>query len=303
MKALVTGDEGFVGQHLKALLQSEGMSVVGFDLAHGEDIRSYEAIRSRLERVDPDYVFHLAAQASPPEATSDPRRGLEVNLIGTLNLLEAMRHTGIHPKTLIAGTSEEIGYEGHLPGAIVDELTICRPTQPYGVSKLAATTLGLVYARQYGMPVVITRAFNHIGPGVPARYAVGSFARRVVEVELGRRHAVTHGNLTSKRNFCDVRDVVRAYRLAIDYTPGSTFIVCGESDWTVPMSYALGILVAKAKVDIPTEVDPSLFRSGEQGEFPIPSHDYLTRVTSWKPEIDLDQSLSDVLDWCRGVVS
>lgn len=297
MRALVTGDQGFVGQHLKELLYAEGMNIFGMDLRHGEDIRDYELVRSRLEIADPDYVFHLAALASPPESTHDPYRGLDTNVLGMLNLLEAMRRTGVRPKLLISGTSEEIGYDHEE----ITDLTPCRPAQLYGVTKLAASHYGLAYARQFGLQVVVTRAFNHAGPGMPSKYAIGAFARRIVEVERGRRRYLTHGNLSAVRNILDVRDVVRAYRFAIDQPSGSWFVVCGPEASSRPMSEFLEIMVARAKVPIGLEYDPTLGRSTDITTFPRVSHEGLTSATGWEPEIPLEQTLVDTLEWYRGL--
>lgn len=296
MKALITGDQGFVGRHLRALLGQE-MVVVGFDLEGGQDIRSYESIRQAVERIEPDYVFHLAAQASPPESLMDPRRGLEVNVGGTLNLLEAVRHTGIHAKILIAGTSEEIGYN-RSPGERIDEDSPCRPTQPYGVTKFAASQMGLVYAYQYGLHVVVTRAFNHVGPGMPARYAVGAFAKRLVEIERGQKITLTHGNLSAVRNFTDVRDVVRAYRLVIDQPAGRVFIVCSSVSRT--MREVLNIMINCLGQEVRLELDPALHRPDEKGVFPRPSYAKLHAATGWGPEIPLEKSLQDVINYYRG---
>src|SRR5262245_25557815 len=214
---LVTGSQGFVGTYLREALSNRDCDIWDFDLKFGQDIREYEQIREAVDTTDPDYIYHLAAQPYVPESTSDIRRGYNVNVLGTLNLLEAVRHTGCNARILISGTTEEYGYDGH---AFVTEDTVPAPTTPYGASKLAAGNLGLVYARLYGIPVVVTRACNHTGPRHSRSYAVPSFAKRVAEVEVGRIPSVRHGNLGSRRYYLDVRDVVEAYLKAIELDPG-----------------------------------------------------------------------------------
>lgn len=285
---LVTGSEGFVGPYLVNLLLEEGYEVFGMDLRSGEDIRDYERVRTTIDQIRPDYIFHLAAQAYVPEGITDVRRCLDVNVTGTLNLLEAVRHTGLRPHILLAGTSEEYGYDQ--PGPLTEDSPTL-PTTPYGVSKLAAGHLGLVYARTYGLNVVITRAFNHTGPGHPPAYAIPSFAKRVADVRKGRLDKVVHGNLESVRNYTDVRDMVRAYLMAIQLESG-IYNVC--SDRTVSMQWVLDNLVELSGGEVQTELSDSLYRP-MTGNFPEPSSEKLRSLTGWQPQITLEETLSDVL--------
>lgn len=290
--SLITGSAGFVAGYLTKHLIGQGHTVSGFDLANGDDVRDYEAIRTAVEVTQPDYVFHLAAQAYVPEGTTNPHRAIDVNVVGTLNLLEAIRQTGSNARVLLAGTSEEYGYTSH---GILTEDSLCEPTTPYGVSKLAAGQLGLVYHRMYGIPIVVTRAFNHTGPKHPPVYAIPSFARRVAQVEAGHVAAVRHGNLEAVRNYLDVRDVIEAYQLAIEQ-PSGIYNVCG--DRTVSMRWVLDTLVDLANCPIPTEIDNSLYRAGSS-HFPMPTAGKLAGA-GWKPQIPLEQTLADVLDYWRG---
>lgn len=207
MKALVLGSAGFVGQHLTKLLLEEGIEVKGFNLRDGQNILDYEFVRNTLDVERPDYIFHLAAQAFVPESFNNPKRAFEVNTIGSLNLLEAVRQLGIITKIHLAGTSEEYGDAQYGKGKITEE-TLPNPLSPYAISKLAMDHLGRLYAKAYGLQVVVTRGFNHAGPGRGEMYAESSFAKKIVEVELGRAKVVEHGNLESIRNYTDVRDIV-----------------------------------------------------------------------------------------------
>src|SRR6266487_2481441 len=143
MQVLVTGSAGFAGRHLIRSLAREGKScTTRFDLYHGDDIRDYEQVRQVVRQAEPDLIFHLAAVSWPRESLTDPKRALDTNVTGTLNLLEAVRHSGSHARILLAGTSEEYGYEGR-DGETLTEDAACRPANPYGISKLAAGQLGL----------------------------------------------------------------------------------------------------------------------------------------------------------------
>ena len=213
MKALITGSKGFVGSHLKKHLEDEGWEVHGFNLRDGQDLNNYEHVRQAIDVLRPDVVFHLAAQAYVPESFTSPKRTFELNTIGSLNLLEAVKQLGVKTRIHMAGTSEEYGDSAYGDGFITEE-TLPNPLSPYAISKLAMDKLGCLYAKSYNLDVVITRAFNHTGPGRGEMYAESSFAKQIVEIENGKRQFLEHGNLSSVRNYTDVRDIARAYRLA-----------------------------------------------------------------------------------------
>lgn len=293
MRALITGSDGFAGSWLAGALKDDGHQVTGFDLRSGRDVRDYDAVRCAVEAAEPDLVFHLAAVAWPGESLTDPGRTVAVNVTGTLNVLEAVRHSGSRARVLLAGTSEEYGYEGH---DRLTEATMCAPTTPYGASKLAATTLGMTYARRFGMAVVATRAFNHTGWGRPAVNAESAFARRIVAVERGDADHVPHGDLSAVRNFTDVRDVVRAYRAAIMCEPG-IYNVC--SDQTVAMRSVMDLLAGLSDArDLVLKEDPALVRRDPLA-FPEPSAAKLAAATGWRPEIPLAKTLAWLLEYWR----
>jgi GDP-4-dehydro-6-deoxy-D-mannose reductase len=297
VRALVTGSEGFAGTRLRESLAADGIQVTGFDIRHGRDVRDYEALRAVMDACEPDLVFHLAAVAWPGESLSDPRRCMDVNVTGTLNVLEAARHSGSHARILLAGTSEEYGYEGREPGAVLDEGAACFPTTPYGASKLAASSLGVAYARRYGLPVVVTRAFNHTGAGRQAVNAESAFARRIVAVERGEADHVPHGDLSSVRDFTDVRDVVAAYRLAVMAVPG-VYNVCSERP--VTLRQVMGILAGLSSVrGLVLKEDETLVRR-DKGVFPLPSAAKLREATGWVPRIPLEDTLAGLLEYWRG---
>jgi GDP-4-dehydro-6-deoxy-D-mannose reductase len=295
---LITGNCGFAGSHLEQHLRNTATNrtaVFGYDMRMRsvDDVRDYDRLRAVIEENEPDYVYHLAAQAYVAEGNSDPQRAYDVNVSGTLNLLEALRHTGCRARVLIAGTTEEYGYSGHSGRLTEDAPT--RPTTVYGATKLAATHLAMVYARTYGMHIVVTRAGNHTGAGRPPVYADSAFAKRIALAEAGRLAEVTHGNLDAVRNYSDVRDVVAAYRLAIDCPPG---IYNVTSNATVSMRDLLNILLSHATGPITTREDPALIRPGTAEFYPIPS-DKLRTATGWEPKIPLTETLRSVLDYWR----
>lgn len=293
-KALVIGSAGFVGQHLTKHLLEQGWEVKGFNLRDGQDILNYEFVRNALDVERPDAIFHLAAQAYVPESFANPKRTFEVNTIGSLNILEAVRQLGIKTRVHLAGTSEEYGDSQYGKG-LTTELTLPNPLSPYAISKLAMDHLGRLYATSYGMNVVVTRAFNHAGSGRGEMYAESSFAKQIVEVELGRRKFVEHGNLESIRNYTDVRDIVRAYALAVDL-PSGVYNIC--SDQNVSMQEIMDIFIDQANVVVKTKVNASLFRPADFS-FKIPSCTKFKDLTGWEPDYMLGATMGAVLDYWR----
>lgn len=293
-KALVTGSYGFVGKHLTEALLELGWEVENFNLRDGQNILDYEFVRNALDIVRPDAIFHLAAQAYVPESFSNPKRTFELNTIGSLNILEAVRQLGIKTKIHLAGTSEEYGDSLYGKGKTT-ELTLPNPLSPYAISKLAMDHLGRLYAKSYGLHVVVTRAFNHAGPGRGEMYAESAFAKQIVEIERGRRKAVEHGNLESIRNYTDVRDIVRAYILAIDLEPGA-YNIC--SNQNVSMQEIMDLLISFSDKNIKTEVNPALYRPADFS-FKKPTCKKFQQLTGWKPQYNLETTMYDVLNHWR----
>jgi len=284
-KALVTGAHGFVGRHLTKWLEAQGYEVT----ANSVDIRDYESLRNQLDRLRPTHIFHLAAQAYVPESFASPARTFEVNTIGSLNVLEAVRQLGIKTRIHLVGTSEEYG-DGD-----VSEESMLEPKSPYAIAKLAMDYLGRLYTKSYGMHIVVSRAFNHTGAGRGEQYAESSFAKQIVEIERGEREVLEHGNLESIRNYTDVRDIVRAYKLVIDLDPG-VYNIC--SDQNVSMQEVLDLLCASAKLPIETKVNPSLYRPADFS-FKEPNCDKFQKLTGWEPKYNLSQTMQGLLEYWR----
>lgn len=291
IKYLVTGSRGFVGSHLVHYLEEQGHNVHGFDLKNGQDFRKYEDIRLAIDTIRPDGIFHIGALAYVPESFLDPIRAIETNTIGSLNILTAVRNIGLKTKIHFCGSSEEYGDSP----ALVTEDSLPDPLSPYAVSKLSMDYLGQFYAKAYNMNVVITRTFNHTGPGRGEQYAESAWAKQIVEIERGYRETLLHGNLDSIRNYTDVRDIVRAYSMAINL-PSGVYNIC--SDVNITMRAVLDLLLMGSASDIQTEQDPQLLRPADFS-FNEPSCEKFTNLTGWKPEIELSQTLSDLLGYWR----
>lgn len=292
MRAYLTGASGFVGHWLQGHLELQGDTVVS--LPDGIDIGDAEALGDSLHAAAPDVVYHLAALAHVGKSWEAPGPTMQVNVLGTCNLLEAAR-TAAHPPRVVLISSAEVYGSGS--GAAMDESAPLLPVSPYAASKVAAEFLGLQAYLGRRLEVVRARPFNHVGPGQDESFVVSALARRVAEAERSGAE-VRVGNLSAARDFTDVRDVVRAYRLLAERgVAGEAYNVA--SGYAVPISEVLGRLVALAKVDVVTVEDPSLFRPVD---VPMLRGDptRLRAVTGWAPEIPLDETLADVLEHWRG---
>ncbi len=290
-RALVVGSAGFVGRHLKQKLVELNYEVFEFDLKYGDDIRDYENTRNALDRIRPDYIYHLAAQPYVAESFANPVRSFEVNTIGSTNLLEAIRQLGLKTHVLLAGTSEEYG---DASASLVTEDSLPNPLSPYAISKLAMDYMGRLYSRSYGIPIVIARTFNHTGPGRGEMYAESAFAKQIVEIEQGRRKTLEHGDLQWVRNYTDVRDIVEAYTKAI-MLPPDIYNICSDQNETIQI--ILNFLVGQASCEIPCEFNQALHRPSDFS-FRPPSCDKFMELTGWKPKIPLRLTLTDMLnDW------
>jgi GDP-4-dehydro-6-deoxy-D-mannose reductase len=294
MRCLVTGGRGFVGQHLVDLLRKQGNVVGTFDIKDGQDLRDYECVRKAIDDFRPDKIFHLGAVAYVPESFLDPRRAIETNTIGSLNVLDAVRNLGLKAKIHLCGTSEEYGdVEGE--NVQTTEHSLPNPQSPYSIGKLGMDYLGILYGKIYGMDIVVTRTFNHTGPGRGEMYAESAWAKQIVDIERGGRRVLKHGDLTTLRNYTDVRDIVWAYALAIDL-PNGVYNIC--SDQNVTMGDVLAMLISKSTTAVPTVQDSHLIRPADFS-FKAPSSDKFRRITGWEPTISLEDTLTDLLNYWR----
>lgn len=317
MRVLITGISGFAGSHLADHFLAQGKhEVFGTikwrsnrdNIRHIEDkihllncdIKDPYAMRSVLEASRPDQIFHLAAQSYVPFSWSAPLETIETNITGELNLFERVRELKLDPAIHIAGSSEEYGLvEPHeLP---ITEENPLRPLSPYGVSKIAQDFLGYQYHKSYGLRIVRTRAFNHTGPRRGEVFVTSNFARQLVEIERGRRRPVLRvGNLSAVRDFLDVRDVVRAYALALEKgRPGEVYNIASGKGITI--QELLDRLIKLTDGTIKVEQDPDRLRPSDV-ELLTGSAEKFRKATGWQPEIPFDQTLKDLVDYWRSVI-
>lgn len=292
MKSFITGGKGFVGKHLKELLLKEGHEVVTFDLVDDQDISS-TLLYDSLSKERPDYIYHLAAVTSVPESFVDPQNCMRSNVEGSVNLLECVRKLDITCKIHIASSTEV--YAPAMNDQPLTESASVRPKTPYGISKLTMEQIAAMYVGLYGMDIVITRTTNHTGPGQDGPFALTSFAKQIVEIERGTKEVLTHGDLTSFKSYLDVRDVVKAYRIAIDLKP---YVYNLAAEKAYDMQGLLNRLVAQAKVPVKTSLDTSLVRLTPPDKTTF-STSNLLKEAGWKPEYNLERTLHDVLEYWR----
>ena len=314
MRVLVTGVTGFVGHHLAARLQAQGHVVHGLVRpggdeqipagvrVHAGDVLDAGAVGRAVVDAAPDAVAHLAGASSVGRSFGDPRGTWEVNLGGTLVVLEALRALPAPPRCLVV-TSGEI--HGRVPpgGLPVDERTPLQPVSPYGASKAAADLAAAQYAAGYGLPVIRVRAFNHVGPGQDPRFVIPNVARQLARAEADGRTRVDIrvGNVETRRDFTDVRDMVRAYGLLLEGgDPAHPYVAC--SGRSVAVRELVERLAARARLDARVVSDPALVRSGEQPDL-YGSPRRLRDELGWTPGIPLETTLGDTLDWWRARVA
>lgn len=314
MKVLVTGITGFVGSHLADSLLGKGnIEVYGIErwrsncenIEHIKDkirliecdIRDSSSVKKVVEEVKPDRIFHLAAQSFVFTSWHAPAETLTTNIIGELNIFEAIRELGISPKIHIAGSSEEYGMvrKSELP---IKETNSLRPLSPYAVSKVGQDLLGYQYYMSYGLNIIRTRAFNHTGPRRGEVFVCSNFAKQIAKIKKGKQEPVIFvGNLEAIRDFSDVRDIVKAYWLAMEKCKsGEVYNICSGRGYKI--SEVLEILLALSKVNIKIRQDPNKMRPSD---VPILVGDSskFKKQTGWEPEIPFEQTLKDLLVYWR----
>jgi GDP-4-dehydro-6-deoxy-D-mannose reductase len=308
---LVTGAAGFAGSHLLDALRAKGVMVQGWarpdtpaffgHLSPGVSWRQIElldfaAVRECLAEFRPSVIFHLGGAAHVGQSWQAVASTLEVNVMGTENILEADRQLGLGASILVTG-SASVYRDSEQPLTEDAELA---PSSPYAVSKLAQEKLGL-RAGDEGQRVFVTRPFNHIGPRQAPSFAAASFARQIARIEKGGAARLMRvGNLSPRRDVTDVRDTVQAYIAVLERgAPGVVYNVCSG---TAPrMQDVLDGLLRRAAVSVDVEIDPALYRPHDAPVI-VGNHERLTRDTGWRPTIPLEQTLDDLLAFWRDAV-
>jgi len=307
-KVLITGSEGFVGGHLWKELESNGYEVYGTTLMAPEaglpqnvfvcDIESPDQLSELISKIIPDAIFHLAGWSNPSSSFASPQKAFSVNAVGTINLLEAVRKIpNYRPRIVAIGTSAEFGAvpPENLP---VTENSPLNPNSPYGVSKVSAWFVCHQYFASYKMDIVYATPFNHTGPGQLPGFLAPDIASQIVQVEKGDKEPeIITGDLSTKRDLLDVRDVVRAYRLLLEKgIAGERYLI--SSGKSTQVAKIVETLISLSNTKITHKIDSSKMRPSD-----IPDQygdsNKLSELTSWKPEIPLNQTLQDLLDWYR----
>ena len=306
-KALVIGAEGFVGPHLITELIANDYQVFGSSRIRQAgylkmDITNYEEVRSVINELKPDVIFHLAGIAYVPSSWQDPELTFEVNTIGALHIFDAVRSIGINPVIQIACSSEEYGLV--LPNEVpIKETNPLRPMSPYAVSKIAMDFLGYQYFKSYGLKIIRTRAFNHSGAGRGEVYMTSTFAKQIVEIELGLKKPIIEvGDLTSVRDITDVRDTVRAYRLLTEKgEPGEVYNIASGVGYTAEeiLNKLLAMTTYKKKIEI--KQDPKRMRPSDVKVL-IGSAKKTKRVCGWLPKYKIESTLKSLLEYWRSAL-
>lgn len=314
-RVLITGISGFVGSHLSeyvlknnlgevhGIIRSKNTSYSNIKgilheiKLHECDMTDYYSLAEKVAEIQPDLMFHLAAQAYVPSSWAAPIQTINNNMVVALNLFEAVRKSHLNPIIHIAGSSEEYGLvnENEIP---ITEENFLRPLSPYAVSKVAMDLLGWQYFKSYGMKIIRTRAFNHTGPRRGGVYATSNFAKQIAEIEiLGNEPVISTGNLESIRDFTDVRDVVHAYWLATqkgDY--GDVYNICSGKG--IKMKEMLDLLLSFSDKKVTTRFDPNRARPSDVPVL-IGSHKKFSEKTGWEPKIPFEKTMKDLLEYWR----
>ncbi len=313
-RVLVTGVTGFAGSHLVDYMLTRGdCEIYGTqrwrsrteNIEHVRDkisliecdLRDASSTRDMLEKVRPDFIFHLAAQSFVPTSWNAPSESLTTNVIGQVNIFEAVRRIGLPCRIQLACSSEEYGmvFPDETP---IKETNPLRPLSPYAVSKVAQDMLGYQYWMSWKLDSVRTRGFNHEGPRRGPVFVASDFAKQIADIEKGLRPPVVHvGNLDALRDFTDVRDMVRGYWLALEKCePGEVYNICSGKAWKIGdmLEHLLGL----SKVKIEVRQDPARLRPSD---VPILLGDYskFAKATGWAPTIPFEQTLADMLEYWR----
>lgn len=315
MKVLITGITGFVGSYLAEYLLKNHPKIKVYGTLRWRsrleniqsiknkvnliecDLKDPASVRKLIETVMPDYIFHLAAQSFVPTSWHAPTDTLTTNVIGQINIFEAVKQLELKTRIQLAGSSEEYGmvYEKELP---IKEENPLRPLSPYAVSKVSQDLLGYQYFKSYNMHIIRTRAFNHTGPRRGEVFVESNFAKQIVEIEKGYQEPVIKvGNLDTRRDYTDVRDIVRAYFLSLEKCEaGDVYNICTGKDYQI--GEMLDMLLSMTKVKIQIKQDQSRLRPSD---VPVLLGDYtkFKKITGWEPKISFDKTLKDILEYWR----
>lgn len=311
MTILITGIAGFVGGHLARHIAAvapetavHGTILPGSNppgspgiTYHELDLKDRQATADLIDALRPTFIYHLAAQAFVPRSFEYPWETLENNILCQLNVFLACLQTRIKPRILIVSSAEIYGIIQPHELPLTEDAPL-RPTSPYGVSKIAQDMLGYQYHLSHDLPIMRARAFNHIGPGQSPNFVAPAFAMQIARIEAGLQDPVMSvGDLSTRRDFTDVRDVVRAYHLILEKgAPGAVYnVASGRSNSAQEL---LDILLSHTDKQVEVVLNPDLLRPAS---IPVLQGDFsrLHKATGWEPQISFEQTLVDILNDCR----
>lgn len=300
-RALITGSQGFVGHYLRRELEEHGYAVIGLDLKTGDgvivaNLLDGDVVKTVIAQEQPDMIFHLAGQANVKKSWELPRMTVELNVIAAINLMEAVRHEKPECRMVLVGSSDQYGNLGEA-GKLVPETLATHPQTPYAVSKKAQEEMASVYVKAYELSISMTRSFNHAGAEQGKGFLIPDFASGIVAVERGQQPCLRVGNLTARRDFTHVRDVVRAYRLIAEKGQAGEVYNVG-SGITYSAEEILDKLCDLARCPISVEQDPAKLRPNDTPVICC-DHSKLTEHTGWEPTISMDEILQEVMTYWR----
>lgn len=314
MRILITGITGFVGSHLAEYALEKNVEVYGADRWRSKtenidhikhrfnliesDLRDLSSVHNLLEASKPDWIFHLAAQSYVATSWHAPTETLHNNIISQVNLLEAVRVQRLKSRFLVIGSSEEYGlvYDDELP---IKETNPLRPLSPYAVSKVAQDLMGFQYWKSYGLHIVRSRAFNHEGPRRGEVFVTSNFSKQIAEIEAGLREPVVSvGNLDARRDYSDVRDILRGYWLLLERgEPGEVYNLSSGRAWSIKQ--VLDFLLGESRVrNISVQEDPARLRPSDVPNL-VGDSSKIERAVGWRAEIPFEQTLRDLLGYWR----
>ena len=318
-KILITGATGFVGSHLIEYLIGKNNDNEFYGTYLSDDsLKNIDAVRNRvsltkldlsnekevfelIDRIKPDIVFHLAAMASAADSFISPAKPIINNIHSQINILEGIKKSNLIDSKILVISSAEVYGDVDKNDLPIDENVSFRPTNPYAVSKLTQDFLGLQYFLSYNFKIIRVRPFNHIGPRQSPGFVVAAFAKKIVEIEKGKKNGVlTVGNLEAKRDFTDVRDMIKAYDLAVSKGAFGEVYNLG-SGISYKISDILDKLLSLSKAKIKVEVDRSLFRPSDNPDL-VCNATKFKKLTGWEPKIGIDVTLKDTLDYWRNII-
>ena len=305
-KVLILGVNGFVGGYLVEELKRNNYIIYGADMRYKLNekldkfyrinILDINEIQDVIEKVVPDYIINLVAISSVKKSWDNPQLTFDINVKGTINLLETVRKLNLNCRILLVGSSEEYGEIDY--SKPVNEMSKLNSINPYGISKITQERIARMYVDAYNMDIIMTRSFNHIGAGQSKGFVIPDFVSQIVQIEKGKIEPIIRvGNLSAERDFTDVRDVVKAYILIIEKgNSGESYNV--GSGKVVSIQHVLDILLNISKVKIEVEIDKIKFRQVETPKIQCDINK-IKKCVNWIPKISLEETLSEVLNFER----